>query len=226
VPQPRRSPPPEPPSSGLGPAAAAGVAAASPYAGASVAPAVAATAAVAGLGAGTALTVGGLIEALERFAKMRYASAEVFVFDELRREHPEQPAGVLRQIVEQEHAFEAEFRKRMRERLQRDLPKAFAISDPERRMEEIRKLFDREKQFTLMREEAMLLRALGKVEARPARGGVSRDGAYWKLSPYVKPSTRSSVSRWAEKFWPWERAQRASSRRCITAAQCYLTEPR
>ena len=176
-------------------------AAALPYAAGTVAPAAAATAAVAGLGAGTALTVAGMIEAMRRFARMRFASAEAYVYAQLVDRYPSTAASELRALVAQEARFEEAFRKKMSERLARDLPKAMEISDPSQRLAVLRALLEREKRFTLMREEAMLLRAMGRADALVLRS-TSPQGAYWRLSDDVKEHTLECLAM-GEKFWPW-----------------------
>lgn len=124
------------------------------------------------------------------------------VAETVRAEYPGRDFRDVMDIVdERERAFEREFRRKMRKRLEADLPEVLAETDPEKRADKLAKIFKREMRYTAMREEAILSRAMGAIEADMLQT-LSPKGAYWKLSPHVKEHTLDCLAM-GEKFWPW-----------------------
>ena len=203
MPQPRRQPA-APPPSGTGydaaAAAAAGVLAA-PAATASATPAVAAGASALLSATVIQKTTAVLLKAMAEFADASFLDGTEFAIAALSSEFPQAEADDIRRVLSQEERFEKEFRRKMKARLSIDLPKALAITDPAARAEAIRAILEREKRYTQQREEAMLVRAMGKLEALLLKG-LSPEGAYWKLFPHVKEHTLDCLAM-GEKFWPW-----------------------
>jgi 8-oxo-dGTP pyrophosphatase MutT (NUDIX family) len=191
------------PASADDPSAVAPVAASSiPSVLGALGPAIAAVEARLLLGAALRRAIEAIIGAFEGIARQRYEGGTQFTLDELRRQFPDRRDIELRRLVAQERKFEMEYRRKMRERLMRDVPAALKNAEPGDRLEALRKIFDREKRYAVAREEAMFLRALGKAEALSIREA-SPKGAYWQLSPFVKEHTLDCLAL-GEQFWPWE----------------------
>ena len=120
----------------------------------------------------------------------------------LRSKYPKRPIGEIERAAQDELKYELEFQRRMRERLQRDLPVALSATDATKRAELVQKLLDREARYLQMREEAKLNRAVNAIE-RSILKESSPSGAYWWLSPDVKKHTPDCLA-FGGKFWPWE----------------------
>lgn len=199
--EPPPPPAPVPPAAALGPvagflggaasagAADAAAAGAVSVAGASAAQAVAMSAAV-------------IMSAFERFLDQRAYVVEADVGEVLDLEYGDAvPEVTLLEAAGEEIDFDRSFRGKVRERLDRDLPKVLAIDDLAVREAELQKVLDRERRYAEAREEAIAVRALGNIEARLVREA-SPEGAYWQLSPYVENHTRDCLAM-AGKVWPW-----------------------
>lgn len=192
---------------GRGAAATAGAGAATA---ATAGPALAAPSAggLAALGVAGAITAASaaaivkrIIDGLDAFMDVRLEEGLLFLAGAVRDSYPDLPKRDMEQVVSREREFEQTFRRKMRDRLKTDLPKALAISDPAARQEALRKILAREQRYTLQREEAMLTRAISRIEMNQLMQ-VSPEGAYWKLSPLVKEHTLDCLAM-GEKFWPW-----------------------
>jgi 8-oxo-dGTP pyrophosphatase MutT (NUDIX family) len=167
-----------------------------------LAPALAAARAERLTGTAAKQALGAIVDGLQVLARKRFRDGGVFVMEELRREHPERQPGELAKLLAQEEKFEREFQRKMRERLLRDLPAILDMEDPREREEALSKLLEREKGYTVAREEAMFMRALGKADMLRLKE-TSPAGAYWKLSPFVREHTLDCLAM-GERFWPWE----------------------
>lgn len=131
----------------------------------------------------------------------RFATGIPFVYETLREQYPDRPKHEIDQVVSKEGEYEAEFRRKMRDRLKADLPKALAIPDPATRNAAIAKLLEREKRYTRQREEAILNRAIARIEMNLLME-LSPEGAFWRLSPMVREHTLDCLAM-GGKFWPW-----------------------
>jgi hypothetical protein len=120
----------------------------------------------------------------------------------VKQEYPNRPLeDVMKLVDDREREFEREFRRKMRKRLEADVPEALSHPDPDVRARKLANIFRREMRYTAMREEAILSRAMGALEADMLQT-LSPKGAYWKLSPHVKEHTLDCLAM-GEKFWPW-----------------------
>jgi hypothetical protein len=142
-----------------------------------------------------------LLAAALSFERKAFSDATLATISFLATQYPQARRSEIEGVLSHEEKFEIEFQRKMRERLSRDLPKALSISDPVLREAEVRKIMEREQRYSRQREEAMLQRALGKFEARMLMD-LSPEGAYWKLSPFVKAHTLDCLAM-GNKFWPW-----------------------
>ncbi|MET0602937.1 MAG: NUDIX domain-containing protein [Baekduia sp.] len=199
MPQPRQVPE-QPPADT--PSGAPIAATATPYVAGALGPALMAAGATVLGGAALAAAVTAMVKAFLAMARARFDTGNDFVLTELKRIYPDRKPSELARLVDQEARFEKEFRRKMGERLRVDLPEALAIADDAARKAKLEQIFAREKRFTLAREEAMFMRALGKAEVLLLKE-TSPHGAYWKLSPFVKEHTLDCLAV-GEKFWPWE----------------------
>lgn len=148
-----------------------------------------------------AKVVGSVIAGLAKWALLRQAG-DAWLSSTLRKQYPDRPDHEIEQAALQEVAFEKEFLRRMRKRLERDLPEAFAEPNPQTREKRVQAILRREQHYIRLREEAKLNRAVNTVERSILRE-YSPDGAYWWLSPDVKEHTPDCVA-FAGRFWPWE----------------------
>lgn len=82
------------------------------------------------------------------------------------------------------------------------LPQILAMPEGQARADAMRALMDREARYEQQRSAAMFGRALGGLNAIVLKGQ-SPQGAYWKLSPFVKEHTTGCLVM-GERFWPWE----------------------
>lgn len=148
-----------------------------------------------------AQTAAKLTASLLRYEASAFVDATAATLATLALQFPDKPRADLKAVLSFEQKFEIEFRRKMKERLDRDLPKALSIVDPADREAAVRQIMEREKRYSLMREEAMLQRALGKMEAQLLEV-LSPEGAFWKLSPHVKQHTLDCLAM-GNRFWPW-----------------------
>src|SRR5512138_1673191 len=142
------------------PGAATVATAAAPTAAASITPAVAAALAGPLTAAAVAKATSQIVSTFVSWAKVRGGDGIVFLGAALARQYPDRPQREIRFAVSREEEFEREFRRKMRLRLQRDIPKALSITDPDQRRAALEAIFARERRYTQMREEAMLARAI------------------------------------------------------------------
>jgi hypothetical protein len=186
-----------------------------PAAAAAAATALPPGAAGAGAAAGSAVAAGAVVLSAAEIGRLTakltasILKFEAAAFDQataaalvvLGTQYPKKRRSDLEAVLSIESKFEREFRRKMKERLNRDLPKALSIVDPVQREAAVRAIMEREKRYSLAREEAMLQRALGKMEAQLLRD-ISPEGAFWKLSPHVKQHTLDCLAM-GNRFWPW-----------------------
>jgi hypothetical protein len=88
----------------------------------------------------------------------------------------------LREIVRAEQDREQRFRRRQVARFRRDLPKALRERDERRRLERVQAILDRERRFSLQREEAAAARSAGAADALNVEE-IDPEGAVWQLGP-------------------------------------------
>lgn len=165
---------------------------------AAAAPLVAGVASEAALAAATAKIIAGLTG----FFRGRRRDDSIWLRQTLRFDYPQRTAAQIDDLVASEMRRQVEFERRMRDRLERDMPKALRETDPEKRAMAVQKLLDREKRHLAMRQRAMAERASARAEQMDVKLA-SPDGAYWKLDPTVKQHTLDCLLM-GEKFWPWE----------------------
>lgn len=141
-----------------------------------------------------------LLTALRRFQQTRGVAFDA----ELRKEAlAEEPTlgDVIDNIISRELGFEATFRANQYDRLQAALGPALAIQDAAQREAAVRGLFEKERRYTKMREQAMRVRTLAAVRHYHLEHA-SPQGAYWKLGEGVKQHTLDCLAM-ANQFWPW-----------------------
>ena len=114
---------------------------------------------------------------------------------------PDAPMDEIDELVEQERAFQAEFMRKLRARVSRDLPTALRTGDAAARRAAVQKIVERERRFIRMRREAMNARLRAASEQRKIRE-VSPQGALWVLSDSVRNHTPDCLAM-AGKVWPW-----------------------
>jgi hypothetical protein len=175
-----------------------GVAAGTAAAGTATAGTAAPAPVTAGVGAvGIAQTTAAVLAALRAF----WGGEDDFIwlYQSLLRRHPELQPDELKKLADRESAYGQEFRRRMAQRMERDVPRALATAEPKRAL---RKVLEREKRYTRQRQQAMLARSISTIE-RDSIKRISPLGAYWRLSPFVKEHTIDCIAM-GGKFWPWE----------------------
>lgn len=178
------------PGAGTG-AAGAGAAAGGAQAGAAALSATAQAGAVA-----TILT------AVVGFLKRRKRRQAERLADRLFANYPQHDPSDLRRVVREELDREAEFERRMQERLDRDVRDAMKVEDAEKRRQIVQRIMDREKRYMKMRERAMAERADARAEYLEVEKA-SPLGAFWALDPSVQNHTLDCIAM-ANRFWPWE----------------------
>lgn len=141
-----------------------------------------------------------ILGAFDRFMAGRRDTQSVTLTQILEHEIPELPETDRFAVIEAEMAREQTFTGKMRERLNRDLPLALSISDPDVRRAQVEKLLAREQRYVALREAAMQGRALGTAEQRHVEQ-VSPEGGYWHLSPHVREHTVDCLAM-GGKVWP------------------------
>jgi hypothetical protein len=95
----------------------------------------------------------------------------------------------------------AQFAKAQELRMKASLPQILAMPDGQARTDAMRALMEREQRYEEQRAAAMFGRALGGLNATVLRSQ-SPQGAFWKLSPFVKEHTPGCLVM-GERFWPW-----------------------
>lgn len=170
--------------------------------GQAVAPIAGVAGVVAGATAASAAAAATLIGGLMATMRQRQEDDYVFLVDQLTTRFPDRPQADLRDLARLEQTYEAAFQKGVLERLRKDIPRVLAIKDPEQRKAALQGILDREKRYQQQREEAMVARAMARADQLYLMDS-SPEGAYWKLSPYVKEHTLDCLAL-GERFWPWE----------------------
>lgn len=144
-----------------------------------------------------------LLAALARWGARKRDGDEALLLGLLERRHPEMTVDQLRPVVTQlVDTYEAEFQRKMRARLERDIPRALTIADPAKRGERLDAIRRREAHYTRLRERAMTERAIAHSE-RVLLREASPEGALWRLGDNVDKHTLDCIAM-ANKFWPWE----------------------
>jgi hypothetical protein len=131
------------------------------------APAAAAILTDVGLALGTkqvAKLVNTTIFRFMEFDRARRAQVRPRLEATARQQYPDLKPSVLDRLLAAESRREVEFRRKMRERLKRDLPKAAVITDPDKRRAKIRQILERERRIVLLRDQAMHDRVLLGME--------------------------------------------------------------
>lgn len=142
----------------------------------------------------------GLVEAFKRVANARFTSAYPWVYDVVGSEVAI-PKNELQEVLDREYQYEAEYLRKLDERLRRDLPNILALKEDGQRQDELEKLIKREERIALLREAAMLDRVYGHATAKLLEHQ-SPEGAMWMLGP-AKEHTLECVAL-AGKWFPWE----------------------
>lgn len=143
-----------------------------------------------------------IVGALGEFGARRANDDFLWIVATLRRRYPEKESGEVEALARRELVYDAEFRRKQRIRMERDLPKALRTEDPADRAAAVAKILEREKVYLSQRREAMAERAIAAAELDSVRRA-SPLGAYWHLSPHVREHTLDCLAL-GEKFWPWD----------------------
>lgn len=153
-------------------------------------------------GAEVAQASASIVGALVKWGAKRGSKDFDWVVAALRRRYPEKTLSEVEALARREVAFEREFRRKQRLRMERDVPRALRVADPAEREAAVRKILEREKRYLEMRRAAMVERSIAAAELDGVRQA-SPQGAYWRLSPNVREHTLDCLAL-GEKFWPWE----------------------
>jgi hypothetical protein len=174
-------------------AAGAAAAAAAP------APAVTAVPSASARGAASATILGALVGFL---AKKRALDEQQLTAVLVSRAHSTgEPNADLTSLLALEAERAEQFGKKQEARLRATLPQILAMPEGEARADAMRALMERESRYEEQRSAAMFGRALGGLNATVLKNQ-SPQGAYWKLSPFVKEHTVGCL-KMGERFWPW-----------------------
>jgi hypothetical protein len=142
-----------------------------------------------------------ILGAFERFLETRELVSEQEVADLLAAEYGTVPEDMRLDVVAGELDREKSYRAKVRERLDRDLPRVLSIANRELREFELMKVLERERRIIGQREDAIAGRALGAMEAQQVRQA-SPAGGFWLPSPHVSEHTVDCLAMgW--KVWPW-----------------------
>lgn len=173
-------------------------------------PAGAATIATAGAAAGggetdegvVAVVAAGMVGAVNRFLSARRDAIALEVLDQIAREHADAiPPDVQDQLARQEVLFEEAYAVKVRDRLDRDIPRALRIADPDEREAAVQRILDRERRWLDWREDAIESRAASAAN----NWRVERDsptGAYWELDETLNNTPDCAAA--AGWVWPWQ----------------------
>lgn len=145
--------------------------------------------------AGTAM----VLNALAQAAKADH-TAEIIAAT-ARTQQPDLQPDDVDQVITFEQANQAEFVRKMHDRVARDMPTALKLDDAGARRAAVQKIVERERRFVRQRQEAMNARLRGAGDMARVRKS-SPEGAYWALSDSVKQHTPDCVAM-AGKAWPW-----------------------
>lgn len=137
-----------------------------------------------------------VLEALRAFFVVARARQERWVLAQARGRLPQQ--DVL-EVIAEESARQAEFERRVVERVRRDASKALLLPE-EKRADALRALLRREQVYARQRAEAMAVRALSAVD-RVVLRAESPQGAFWRLG--VRQTHTPDCVAMAGRFWPW-----------------------
>lgn len=170
-------------------------------AGAAISPAAAAgeVPAASARAAATAAILGALIAFM---AKKRALDEEQLTAVLLAQAKASGESGTdLKGLLALEAERAAQFAKAQELRVKAALPQILAMPEGQARSDAMRALMEREQRYEEQRSAAMFGRAVGGLNALVLRSQ-SPQGAYWKLSPFVKEHTPGCLVM-GERFWPW-----------------------
>lgn len=146
-------------------------------------------------------TTNALMNALKAFQAQRDQELLTYLAQAIKAQTPDL-AEQAQVFADTEMAAEQAFRARQIDRVMAAVPPALALPHQTARRIALIKIFDAEKRYTAMREQAMLVRVMARV-AHMKLEIASPEGAYWKLGHGVQKHTLDCISM-AERFWPWE----------------------
>jgi 8-oxo-dGTP pyrophosphatase MutT (NUDIX family) len=143
-----------------------------------------------------------LLAGVDALFRSRRAGFMQTITDTVGREMPGAPESRVRELAQQELTYELEFQRKVKQRLERDLPEALRTPGEAQRALAVGKILDREKRYVAQREQAAAGRVVGALEMDLLRQS-SPQGAYWQLSPLIREHCPRCLAM-AGKFWPWE----------------------
>jgi hypothetical protein len=143
-----------------------------------------------------------LVDAMNQVFLERRSTFLQYITTTAQRQMPAVAHDRVALLAAEEMRNEAEFQRKSRLRLERDLPEALRIADPGERAKAVAKLLEREKRFLVQREQAAAQRLVASLEAELLKQA-SPQGAYWQLSPLIRNHCLRCLAM-AGKFWPWE----------------------
>lgn len=140
-----------------------------------------------------------VLAALEGFMALARAREDAWLVRTLKKLDGISQQDILN-VVADENARRAEFDRRVRARVERDVRKALQDDDPKARLARIRDVLARERGYAEQRTAAMAVRGLALADRLVLRR-TSPQGAYWKLGQAEK-HTPDCVAM-AGHVWPW-----------------------
>jgi hypothetical protein len=143
-----------------------------------------------------------ILASLFGFFSGRRKDDSIWLRRTLQQDYPQRTEQQIETLVSDEMQRQIEFERKMKDRLERDLPKALGVTDPEKRQQAVGKILDREKRYLAARQQAMAERASARAEHMDVKAA-SPDGAFWALDPTVKQHTFLCLL-YGNKAWPWE----------------------
>jgi hypothetical protein len=115
------------------------------------------------------------------------------------RAHLPQEAAL--ELQADEAARELAFSRNSRQRVQEGLAKVLPVEDPELRRAALQALLGRERQYAVLRSQAVAVRAAALRNFVDVQE-VSPQGALWMLNPLVTQHTPDCIAL-SGRFWPW-----------------------
>lgn len=200
TPRQRRVPPEQAlpvPEIGASQAIGAGAAGVAVGTGAGAAAGVKATAPAVAVLKGGQESVEAVLEALRAFFVLNRARQERWIAGEARARLPQQD---LLDLIADENAREAEFERKVRDRVRVGATKALALDTEAERRTALAKVLAREKLYARQRSEAMAVRALSTLD-RVVLQAESPEGAFWEF--VEDDRTTPDCRMMGGKFWPW-----------------------
>lgn len=143
----------------------------------------------------------GIVAAFDRFLVNRRPEQAAQVEEIIQAEAPALPAERRQEVVDVELAAERAYAAKARARLDRDVPVALRIADPEERERALDRILSRERRYLEARERAIAERATGRAAAAMVRV-LSATGAFWKINPLLDNCAWCRAM--AGKAWTWD----------------------